>query len=46
MKIPGEQGAWLQKMFVGIESWQARIELDPLVPAERSSLAADDKRSR
>lgn len=43
MEIPGEQGARLQKMFFGIEGWQARVKLDPLVPAERSSLAADDK---
>jgi hypothetical protein len=43
MEIPSEQGARLQKMFVGIEGWQARVELDPLVPAEHSSLAADDK---
>jgi hypothetical protein len=43
MEIPGEQGARLRKIFVGIEGWQARVELDPLVPAERSSLAVDDR---
>jgi hypothetical protein len=43
MEITGATGRRLEKAFTAIESWQDRVQQDPLTAQPGSSLAADDR---